>query len=131
MLPPDGGVWKLGKNWPQFAVLIQMFGRISALPTMPPRRLETWNFAWRVGGTEEAGQASEVWFLGRLGAAVPFPLGQTHGWFRGAAKEEGLGPGAALSENSKSCRLRIADISPHGQISHLPCMHHLCYTQSH
>ena len=83
---PGGRVWRLGKNWPQFAVLIQMFGRMSALPTMPPRRLETWNFAWREGGAEEAGQASEVWFSGRLGAAVPFPLGRACEWFRGAAK---------------------------------------------
>ena len=58
------------------AVLIQMFGMISALPTMPPRRLATWNAAWREGGMEDAGQASEVWFFRKLGVAAPFPRGE-------------------------------------------------------
>ena len=29
-------------------------------PQCLPRRFETWNFAWREGGEEEAGQASDV-----------------------------------------------------------------------
>lgn len=55
-----------------------MFGTILALPTMPPRRLETWNSGWREGGAEDAVQASEVWFFRRLGAAAPFPLGRAY-----------------------------------------------------
>lgn len=48
---------------------------------MPPRRLATWSAAWREGG---AGQASEVWFCRRLGAAGPFPLGEgVHNGFKG------------------------------------------------
>lgn len=76
---PSSTAWKLWKNWPHLAVLIQMFGTMSALPTMPPRRLETWNSAWREGGAEDAGQASEVWFFRRLGAAASFPLGRVDG----------------------------------------------------
>lgn len=76
---PSSTAWKLCRNWPHLAVLIQMFGTILALPTMPPRRLETWNFAWREGGAEDAGQASEVWFFRRLGAAAPSALGRECG----------------------------------------------------
>lgn len=123
-IPPQLHARELCKNWLHLAVLIQMFGSISALPTMPPRRFETWNFAWREGSAGTPAKPLKCGSSGDRGAAAPLRWGgRARNGFERWLSRKASGPARARSEDGKSRRLQNTGVPWHEPMTNLPQMH--------